>query len=139
LLRNWRNEDTGLLSNDDFDAFVRRMETGIEGPLRWKLIVGLMRVLGGTAYMPALQPIRWFASPDAPGVPAHVQQAAASALEGIEERLALLEQEHTLLRASTGLEVDPSQLLRQASPGAVPQQQLLRSTDDAREPDGDQP
>jgi hypothetical protein len=97
----------------------------------WESIATTCRILGLTAFEPALWCLGQLTSVDAQGVeiPPHVRDAAREAAHAIRSRILAAASQNTLLRASTPAD-DTATLLRPASAGEEPTEQLLRRTDE---------
>jgi hypothetical protein len=125
------SEDALKLTPAELDALTRLVTPGwVSGRPTdriWRAVGAAVAVLAFTSHEPAIAPLRrlaegqWRGSADR----AKLRSAARKAATSIDERLAALREQATLLRASTATD-DSATLLRPATAGEEPPEQLLR-------------
>jgi hypothetical protein len=131
LLPKVTEADAARLTPDDLTALARLLypfPNSTDPAADWPFVAGAARVLGMTAFEPALHALErardgfLWAKP----LPPELTETLAEAARSLRARISLAQQKQNLLRASTSLDFETASLLRPAAAGEEPAEQLLR-------------
>jgi hypothetical protein len=130
-------QDLRILADADWGSITVLLRRGAAGAVRPGAIRAEIRLLSNSSYAPALEPLDGLADaaslgtrPWIPPTTARIRDEARHAADAIRRRIPRVEESRVLLRASEPADANPDTLLRPASAGEQPPEQLLRRGED---------